>query len=49
MCNFHTPYDGDLALARIASCSGLAVSVLPSGQIYAIEHERAAVGEGGQP
>lgn len=45
MRSFHTPRDGDLGLARIASSSGLSISVLPSGQIFAIEHDRTMVNQ----
>ncbi len=38
----HTPSDRDLGLVRIANNSGISISVLPNGQIFAIEHEHAA-------
>ncbi|SED64339.1 Cellobiose phosphorylase [Rhizobiales bacterium GAS188] len=38
--SFATPRDGDLRLRRIANATGLSVSILPNGTIFAIEHER---------
>ena len=35
---FETPHEGDLGLRRIANQSGLAISVLPNGCVFAIEH-----------
>ena len=34
-----TPRDSDLGLRRIANPSGLALSVLPNGCVFAIEHQ----------
>jgi cellobiose phosphorylase len=34
-----TPRDGDLGLRRIANGAGLAISVLPNGSLFAIEHQ----------
>jgi 1,2-beta-oligoglucan phosphorylase len=34
-----TPRDGDLGLRVVASAAGLAVSVLPNGGLFAIEHQ----------
>ena len=36
-----TPHRDDLGLLRIANGSGLSVSVLPTGAIFAIEHTEA--------
>ena len=36
--SFHTPRESDLGLRRITSGVGLAVSVLPNGGVFAIEH-----------
>jgi hypothetical protein len=36
---FETPHEGDLSLRRIANQSGLAISVLPNGCVFAIEHQ----------
>jgi len=36
--NLTTPHRDDLELLRIANGSGLSVSVLPTGAIFAIEH-----------
>src|SRR5208337_3218610 len=33
-----TPREGDLGLARIANRTGLSISLLPNGAIFAIEH-----------
>ncbi len=38
----HTPSVRDLGLSGIANNSGISISVLPSGLIFAIEHEHAA-------
>ena len=37
-----TPRDGDLGLRRVANATGLAVSALPNGSLFAIEHELMA-------
>ncbi|MFO1142944.1 MAG: hypothetical protein U1E59_11205 [Amaricoccus sp.] len=37
--SFALPREADLGLRRIASASGLAISVLPNGTIFAIEHQ----------
>jgi hypothetical protein len=34
-----TPRDGDLGLGRVANATGLAVSTLPNGSLFAIEHQ----------
>jgi cellobiose phosphorylase len=36
---FETPRERDLGLRRIANRSGLSISILPNGCLYAIEHE----------
>ena len=36
---FKTPRESDLGLRRIANPSGLAISVLPNGCVFAIEHQ----------
>ena len=36
--SFHTPLEGDLGLHRIANGCGLAISVLPNGCLFALEH-----------
>ena len=36
---FETPHESDLGLRRIANPSGLAISVLPNGCVFAIEHQ----------
>jgi 1,2-beta-oligoglucan phosphorylase len=36
---FETPCENDLGLRRIANQSGLAISVLPNGCVFAIEHQ----------
>ena len=36
---FETPRESDLGLRRIANPSGLAISVLPNGCVFAIEHQ----------
>ena len=37
-----TPRDDDLGLTRIANRTGLSISLLPNGAIFAIEHARAS-------
>jgi len=37
-----TPRADDLGLVRIANASGLSVSILPNGCIFAFEHVRTA-------
>ncbi|HZF35215.1 MAG TPA: cellobiose phosphorylase, partial [Candidatus Angelobacter sp.] len=34
-----TPRDGDLGLRHVTNAAGLAVSVLPNGSLFAIEHQ----------
>src|SRR6185369_10127237 len=34
-----TPRDNDLGLKRVSSAAGIAVSLLPNGSVFAIEHE----------
>ena len=36
---FETPRESDLGLRRIANLSGLSISVLPNGCVFAIEHQ----------
>ena len=36
---FETPHESGLGLRRIANPSGLAISVLPNGCVFAIEHQ----------
>ena len=36
---FETPAEGDLGLRRIANESGVSLSVLPNGSLFAIEHQ----------
>jgi len=36
---FETPREGDLGLHRITSLSGISISVLPNGCVFAIEHQ----------
>ena len=36
---FETPRESDLGLRRISSRSGLSISVLPNGCVFAIEHQ----------
>ena len=36
---FETPRESDLGLSRISSRSGLSISVLPNGCVFAIEHQ----------
>jgi cellobiose phosphorylase len=36
---FETPHEDDLGLRRIANQSGLAISVLPNGCVFAVEHK----------
>src|SRR3954466_3735070 len=38
---FTTPREDDLGLRRIANGSGLSISILPNGTVFAIEHEHA--------
>ncbi|MFO1210132.1 MAG: hypothetical protein U1E40_13065 [Amaricoccus sp.] len=38
--SFELPRESDLCLRRIAGASGLAISVLPNGSVFAIEHQR---------
>ena len=37
--SFETPREADLGLRRIANLSGLSISVLPNGCVFAIEHQ----------
>ena len=37
--NFTTPREDDLGLRRISNLSGLSISVLPNGCVFAIEHQ----------
>jgi cellobiose phosphorylase len=37
--SFATPLEGDLGLRRIANDTGLSVSILPNGSIFALEHQ----------
>jgi 1,2-beta-oligoglucan phosphorylase len=39
VCTFATSREDDLGLRRIANQSGLAISVLPNGCVFAIEHQ----------
>src|SRR4029453_4688064 len=34
-----TPRDGDLGLRHVANATGLAISVLPNGSLFAVEHQ----------
>lgn len=38
--SFDTPREGDLGLRRLAGSAGLAISLLPNGCLFAIEHRR---------
>ena len=37
--NFTTPREDDLGLRRISNLSGLSISVLPNGCVFAFEHQ----------
>ena len=39
---FETPKEADLGLVRIANTAGMAISVLPNGCLFAIEHQTGA-------
>lgn len=39
LCSFKTPREGDLGLARITNPAGVSISLLPTGCLFAIEHE----------